>query len=413
MVRVKPFSAIRPPREMVSKVAAPPYDVLDSAEAAAQAGPESLLHITRPEIDFCPPAGENERRSYDKAVENFRLWQERGWLRKDPGEFYYLYSQTMGDHTQYGIVLCAYAPDYENGRIRKHELTRRDKEDDRMVHVRIQNANIEPVFFAYKDNARLNAVMEQTALKEPEYDYADANGFIHRFWVIDSPEDIQTVTDAFQSEVEAFYVADGHHRTAAAARVCKELSLLNPFHTGEEEYNFFLAVCFPQSRLKVMDYNRVVRDLNGLSPDEFLSALSRDFTVECKGESEYRPQGLHNFSMYLQGRWYSLDALPGRYDDSDPLKRLDVETLSRCVLDRILGIKDLRTDKRIDFVGGIRGLGELRSRVDSGEMAVAFALYPVSMEQIMDIADKGAIMPPKTTWFEPKLQSGLAIHSLD
>lgn len=413
MVRVKAFAAIRPSRELVAEIAAPPYDVISSAEAAALAGPESLLHITRPEIDFSPIAGESEQRSYDKAVENFRLWQEKGWLKRDAKENYYLYSQTMGTHTQYGIVLCAYAPDYENGRIRRHELTRRDKEDDRMVHVRIQNANIEPVFFAYKDNAILNGIMEKTAARVPEYDFTDGNGFIHRFWTIESQEDIDIVTGTFCSEVEAFYVADGHHRTAAAVRVCQEKRLRNPGHTGDEEYNFFLAVCFPQSQLQVLDYNRVVKDLNGLAADAFVSALNEDFTVECKGEGEYRPKGQHNFSMYLEGRWYSLDARPGRYDDSHPLGRLDVEVLSRYVLDKLLGIKDLRTDNRIDFVGGIRGLGELKSRVDSGEMKVAFALYPVSMEQIMDIADKAEIMPPKTTWFEPKLQSGLAIHSLD
>lgn len=413
MVRVKAFAAIRPSRELVAEIAAPPYDVISSAEAAALAGPESLLHITRPEIDFSPIAGESEQRSYDKAVENFRLWQEKGWLKRDAKENYYLYSQTMGTHTQYGIVLCAYAPDYENGRIKRHELTRRDKEDDRMVHVRIQNANIEPVFFAYKDNAILNGIMEKTAARVPEYDFTDGNGFIHRFWTIESQEDIDTVTGTFCSEVEAFYVADGHHRTAAAVRVCQEKRLRNPGHTGDEEYNFFLAVCFPQSQLQVLDYNRVVKDLNGLAADAFVSALNEDFTVECKGKGEYRPKGQHNFSMYLEGRWYSLDARPGRYDDSHPLGRLDVEVLSRYVLDKLLGIKDLRTDNRIDFVGGIRGLGELKSRVDSGEMKVAFALYPVSMEQIMDIADKAEIMPPKTTWFEPKLQSGLAIHSLD
>ncbi len=413
MVRVKPFAAIRPPKDIVTEVAAPPYDVLNSAEAKEMAGEKSLLHITKPEIDFDPMLEDHDQRVYDKAVENFKAWQAAGWLRRDPKECYYVYAQTMEGRTQYGLVLCAHTDDYASGKIKKHELTRKDKEDDRMVHVRIQNANIEPVFFAYKDNDILNKIVAQTVLKEPEYNFIDENNFGHKFWVIDDDKTIDQITRLFCGDVEAFYVADGHHRTAAAARVGAEKRALNPNHTGNEEYNFFMAVCFPESQLKILDYNRVVKDLNGLSSEEFLAALAKDFTVVEKGAEIYHPDHLHNFSMYLDGKWYSLEALPGRYDDTDPIGVLDVTILSNLVLDAILGIKDLRTDKRIDFVGGIRGLGELSRRVDSGEMKVAFALYPVSMGQLIDIADTGNIMPPKTTWFEPKLRSGLFIHSLD
>ena len=413
MVRVKPFAAIRPPKDIVTEVAAPPYDVLNSQEAKDMAGEKSLLHITKPEIDFNPIAGEHEQRVYDKAVVNFKEWQAKGWLRRDPKECYYVYAQTMDGRTQYGLVLCAHTDDYSSGLIKKHELTRKDKEDDRMIHVRIQNANIEPVFFAYKDNPGLNAIVAETAAGAPEYDFVDENGFGHRFWPVTDGATIDRITSIFTSEVDAFYVADGHHRTAAAARVGAEKRAQNPHHTGNEEYNFFMAVCFPGSQLKILDYNRVVKDLNGLDPEEFKAALRTDFELRDEGTEVFKPSRLHEFSMYLGGRWYSLRAKPGRYDDSDPIGVLDVTILSNLVLDKLLGIKDLRTDKRIDFVGGIRGLGELSRRVDSGEMQVAFALYPVSMEQLMAIADSGAIMPPKTTWFEPKLRSGLAIHSLD
>ena len=414
MVRVKPFAAIRPPKNLVTEVAAPPYDVLNSQEAKAMAGEKSLLHITKPEIDFDPIAGEHEQRTYDKAVANFKLWKERGWLVREDKEKYYVYAQTMGTRTQYGLVLCAHTDDYANGIIKKHELTRKDKEDDRMIHVRIQNANIEPVFFAFKDNKELGDIIARTAAGEPEYKFVDENGFTHTFWVIDDDAVNARITKIFETEVDAFYVADGHHRTAAAARVGAEKKAQNPNHTGNEEYNYFMAVCFPQSQLAIIDYNRVVKDLNGLSKEQFLAALEEDFTVIPSAAKEsLAPTGLHNFSMYLDGKWYSLTAKPGRYDDTDPIGVLDVTILSNLVLDKILGIKDLRTDKRIDFVGGIRGLGELSRRVDSGEMAVAFALYPVSMDQLIRIADTGNIMPPKTTWFEPKLRSGLAIHSLD
>lgn len=419
MVRVKPFAAVRPPRELVTEVAAPPYDVLNSQEAKQMAGEKSLLHITKPEIDFDPIADEHSQPVYDKAVANFKAWQEKGWLVQDSAEQYYVYAQRMGKRTQYGLVLCAHTDDYATGKIKKHELTRKDKEDDRMIHVRIQNANIEPVFFAYKDNAELNAIVAKAASGKPEYDFVDENGFGHTFWVIADPAVNARITEIFTTTVDAFYVADGHHRTAAAARVGAEKKAANPNHTGQEEYNWFMAVCFPQSQLQIIDYNRVVRDLNGLTPEAFLKALEEDFEVSLASKPRcgrpakpYAPAQLHEFSVYLGGNWYKLAAKPGRDDDADPIGVLDVTVLSNLVLDKILGIKDLRTDKRIDFVGGIRGLGELARRVDSGEMAVAFALYPVSMQQLIDIADSGNIMPPKTTWFEPKLRSGLAIHKL-
>ena len=413
MVKVKPFAAVRPPKDIVTEVAAPPYDVLNSEEAKAMAGEKSLLHITKPEIDFDPILPDHDQRVYDRAVVNFKDWQKRGWLVQDSKPCYYVYSQTMDGRTQFGLVLCAHTDDYAEGRIKKHELTRKDKEDDRMVHVRIQNANIEPVFFAYKDNPELAAIVAKASAGKPEYDFIDENNFGHRFWPITDDATIARITEIFTNEVKAFYVADGHHRTAAAARVGAEKREQNPNHTGNEEYNFFMAVCFPEGQLKILDYNRVVKDLNGLSQEEFKQALKTDFELADRGTEPYEPSKLHEFSMYLGGRWYSMVAKPGRYDDSDPIGVLDVTILSNLVLDKLLAIKDLRTDKRIDFVGGIRGLGELSRRVDSGEMEVAFALYPVSMQQLMDIADSGNIMPPKTTWFEPKLRSGLAIHSLD
>ena len=410
MVKVKPFAAIRPPKEIVKEVASRPYDVLNSKEAKAEAGEKSLLHIIKPEIDFDPIADEHSQPVYDKAVENFKLWQQRGWLVQDAKECYYVYAQTMEGRTQYGLVVCANVEDYLTGKIKKHELTRKDKEEDRMKHVRIQSANLEPVFFAYPDNAGLNAIVEKTIKAKPtEYDFVAEDGFGHHFWVIDNDEDIAEITRIF-STIPAFYVADGHHRTAAAALVGQERAKANPNHNGTEEYNFFMAVVFPESHLKIIDYNRVVKDLNGLTPEQFLEKLSADFKVEEKGTEIYKPCGLHNFSMYMGGKWYSLTAKEGTYNDSDPIGVLDVTVLSNLVFDKLLDIKDLRTSKRIDFVGGIRGLGELKRRVDSGEMVAAFALYPVSMKQLIDIADTGNIMPPKTTWFEPKLRSGITIH---
>lgn len=412
MVRVKPFAAVRPPKEIVTEVAARPYDVLNSVEAKAEAGEKSLLHITKPEIDFDPIIDEHSQPAYDKAVENFKLWQQRGWLVQDNKENYYVYAQTMDGRTQYGLVLCAHTDDYSSGKIKKHELTRKDKEDDRMIHVRIQDANIEPVFFAYPDNAEINAIVENIVKSKPaEYDFVAEDGFGHHFWVIDDDKTINRITEIFAG-IPAFYVADGHHRTAAAARVGAEKREQNPNHTGNEEYNFFMTVVFPESQLKIIDYNRVIKDLNGMTKEQFIEKLGEDFIVELKGKEIYHPAKLHNFSMYIDGNWYSLTAKEGRYNDNDPIGVLDVTILSNLVFDKLIDIKDLRTSKRIDFVGGIRGLGELSRRVDSGEMVAAFALYPVSMRQLIDIADTGNIMPPKTTWFEPKLRSGLAIHKL-
>jgi uncharacterized protein (DUF1015 family) len=413
MVKVKPFAAIRPPKEIVSEVASRPYDVLNSAEAKAEATEKSLLHIIKPEIDFDPIIDEHTTEAYDKAVENFKLWQQRGWLIQDKKECYYVYAQTMEGRTQYGLVLGANVQDYLTGKIKKHELTRKDKEEDRMIHVRIQNANVEPVFFAYPDNNEINEIVLNTVKsKTPEYDFVAEDGFGHHFWIIDEDSVIKRITQIFAT-VPAFYVADGHHRTAAAALVGEEKRKANPNHTGEEEYNYFLAVVFPESHLKIIDYNRVVKDLNGMTPDEFVAKLGEYFVVEKMGREIYRPKSLHNFSMYLNDQWYSLTAKEGTFNDNDPIGVLDVTVLSSLVLDNLLDIKDLRTSKRVDFIGGIRGLGELKKRVDSGDMAAAFALYPVSMKQLIDIADTGNIMPPKTTWFEPKLRSGVAIHKLD
>ena len=410
MVRIKPFQGVRPPKQYAAEVASRPYDVLNSAEAKAEATERSLLHIIKPEIDFDPIADEHSEAVYQKAVENFQLWQQRGWLERDNKECYYVYAQTMEGRTQYGLVMCCHFEDYLSGAIKKHELTRPDKEEDRMIHVRNQRANIEPVFFAYPDNAEIDAIVNKTIQAPAEYDFTAADGFGHQLWVIDDDKTCSRITEIFKS-IPALYVADGHHRTAAAARVGAECKAANPNHTGEEEYCYFLAVTFPESHLKIIDYNRVVKDLNGLSSVQFLAALENDFTVEKVGEQIYTPNALHNFSLYLDGSWYSLTAREGTYDDSDPIGVLDVTVLSNLVLDKILDIKDLRTSKRIDFVGGIRGLGELKRRVDSGEMKAAFALYPVSMRQLIDIADTGNIMPPKTTWFEPKLRSGIVIHT--
>lgn len=414
MAKVKPFKGVRPPREMVTEVASRPYDVLNSAEARAEAegNPKSLYHIIKPEIDFVEGTDEHAPEVYERAVANFNAFQERGWLVQDEKEHYYIYAQTMDGRTQYGIVIAANVDDYLSGCIKKHELTRRDKEEDRMKHVRVNNANVEPVFFAFPDNEVLEGIIRRVTAGPAEYDFTAPDGFGHHFWVIDDDETIALITAEF-AKMPALYIADGHHRTAAAALVGAEKARQNPAHRGDEEYNYFLAVAFPSSHLKIIDYNRVVRDLNGLSPAEFLEKLEYKFVVEDKGTEVYRPAALHNFALYLEGRWYSLTARPGTYDDNDPIGVLDVTISSDLILRDIIGITDLRSDKRIDFVGGIRGLGELKDRVDSGEMAFALALYPVSMEQLIAIADTGNIMPPKTTWFEPKLRSGLVIHKLD
>ena len=414
MAIIKPFKGIRPPKNLVEQVASRPYDVLNSEEARAEAegNEKSLYHIIKPEIDFPIGTDEHDEKVYSKAVENFKNFQKQGWLVQDEKENYYVYAQTMNGRTQYGLCVGAYVDDYMTGKIKKHELTRRDKEEDRMKHVRVNNANVEPVFFAYPHNDEIDAIVAEVVKGEPEYNFVAPDGFGHHFWVIEDEATIARITELF-AQMPAMYIADGHHRSAAAALVGNEKRLQNPNHKGDEEYNYFLAVCFPDNQLNIIDYNRVVKDLNGLSDEEFLSKLSENFEVEKIGAEIYKPTKLHNFSLYLSGNWYSLTAKVGTYNDNDPIGVLDVTISSNLILDEILGIKDLRSDKRIDFVGGIRGLGELKQRVDSGEMRVALALYPVSMKQLIDIADSGNIMPPKTTWFEPKLRSGLIIHSLE
>lgn len=414
MAIVKPFRGIRPPKEFVEQVESRPYDVLESDEARVEAGDneKSLYHIIKPEIDFPEGTSEYDPRVYKKAAENFQKFQDKGWLLQDEDEHYYIYAQTMNGKTQYGLVIGAYVNDYMNGTIKKHELTRRDKEEDRMKHVRVNNANIEPVFFAYPDNDVLDKLIMRYAATEPEYDFiAPIDGFGHKFWVISDQEDICTITEEFR-KMPALYIADGHHRSAAAALVGAEKAKQNPNHHGDEEYNYFMAVAFQASQLTVLDYNRVVKDLNGLTSEQFLDALRKSFVVEDRGTEIYKPAHLHEFSLYLDGHWFSLVAKDGTFNDDDPIGVLDVDISSRLILDEILQIGDLRSSERIDFVGGLRGLGELKRRVDSGEMRAALALYPVSMQQIMDIADSGKIMPPKATWFEPKLRSGLVIHKL-
>lgn len=414
MAKVKPFRGVRPPKALVEEVVSRPYDVLNSEEARkeAEGNEKSLYHIIKPEIDFEPGTDEHDPKVYEKAVENFKLFQEKGWLVQDEKENYYIYAQTMDGRTQYGFVVGAWVDDYMEGRIKKHELTRRDKEEDRMKHVRVNNANIEPVFFAFPDNEALEQIIKDVTAQAPEYDFVAPDGFGHTLWQITDDALISKITEEFD-KIPNLYIADGHHRSAAAALVGAEKAKNNPEHKGDEEYNYFLAVAFPASHLKIIDYNRVVKDLNGLTEEEFLNKLKENFEVVEKGEENYTPNALHNFSLYLGGKWYSLTAKPGTYDDNDPIGVLDVTVSSNLILRDILGITDLRSDKRIDFVGGIRGLGELKRRVDNGEMKMALALYPVTMNQLIDIADSGNIMPPKTTWFEPKLRSGLVIHKLD
>ena len=414
MATIKPFKGIRPPKELIEQIESRPYDVLNSEEAREEAkgNEKSLYHIIKPEIDFEVGTSEYDPRVYEQAAKNFKNFQEKGWLVQDEKDHYYIYAQTMNNKTQYGLVVGAYVNDYLDGTIKKHELTRKDKEEDRMKHVRVCDANIEPVFFAYPDNAALDQLIMRYAATAPEYDFiAPIDGFRHQFWIIENAEDINLITAEFE-KMPALYIADGHHRSAAAALVGAEKAKQNPNHKGDEEYNYFMAVCFQASQLTILDYNRVVTDLNGLTEQEFLTRLEKDFVVEDKGTDIYRPNALHNFSLYLNKHWYSLTAKDGTFDNSDPIGVLDVDISSRLIFDSILGIKDFRTDKRIDFVGGLRGLEELKRRVDSGEMQMALALYPVSMQQIRDIANTGNIMPPKATWFEPKLRSGLVIHKL-
>lgn len=415
MPRVKPFRGVRPPQALVEEVESRPYDVLDSDEARVEAGnnEKSLYHIIKPEINFPEGTSEYDPRVYESGADQFKKFQQEGWLVQDNEENYYLYAQTMNGKTQYGIVLCCHVDDYMNNVIKKHELTRRDKEEDRMKHVRNTNANIEPVFLAYKSSQPLIDLIDRTAKETPVYDFvAPIDHFRHQFWVIADPKDKEVITTEFD-KMDALYIADGHHRSAAAALVGAERAKQNPNNTGNEEYNFYMAVCFPAEQLTILDYNRVVKDLNGLTKDEFLKALGKNFIVEDMGTENYRPKKLHEFSAYLEGHWYRLEAKEGTFNPNDPIGVLDVDISSRLILDEILGITDLRGDKRIDFVGGLRGLEELKRRVDSGEMKFALALYPVTMEQIMNIADSGKIMPPKATWFEPKLRSGLVIHKLD
>ena len=416
MAIVKPFKGLRPPKEIVADLSCLPYDVMNSAEAAEMAkGKEySLLHITRSEIDLPAGTDVHSEAVYKQSNDNFKKWQDKGCLTQDATPMFYIYSQTMGARTQYGLVGCAACSDYANGIIKKHELTRPDKEEDRMVHIRVNNANMEPVFFAYPAVNEIDEIVNAIVKNQsPEYDFVAPDGFGHKFWVIRDEKTNARIETLFAEKVPYTYVADGHHRTAAAALVGKEKREANPNHKGDEEYNYFLAVHFPDNQLKILDYNRTVKDLNGLLAEEFLAKLEKSFTIECKGSEVYTPSELHNFSMYLDKKWYSLSAKAGTYNDSDPIGVLDVTILTEQILSPILDIQDLRRSTRIDFIGGIRGLGELKKKVDSGEMQVAFALYPVSLEQLIAIADSGNIMPPKTTWFEPKLRSGLVIHLLD
>lgn len=413
MAILKPFKGIRPKKEFVEKVASKPYDVLDEKEARieCEGNPISFYHVIKPEIDFDDAHDHYAADVYEKGISNFNKMKSDGIFFDDDKEYYYIYAQTMNGRRQYGIVGCASIDDYFNNVIKKHELTRPDKEEDRKNHVRYSKMNYEPVFFAYPKHIGLDKIVAEVITSAPEYDFVSDDGIGHTFWVIKSDEQTKNITKHF-SEIPSTYVADGHHRTAAAALVGQEMKAKNPNHTGKEEYNFFLAVHFPDDQLAIMDYNRVVKDLNGLSAADFIEKLKNNFEVQLIGNTIHKPTSLHEFGMYLENNWYKLVAKKSTYNDNDPIGVLDVTILSNQILEPILNIKDLRTDKRIEFVGGLRGLGELEKRVNSGKMKVAFALYPVTMKQLIDIADGGLIMPPKVTWFEPKLRSGLVIHSL-
>lgn len=414
MAILKPFKGIRPKKELVKNIACRPYDVLNEQEAREETKGDanSFYHVIKPEIDFPDDFDHYSPEIYKKGKENFDRMFREGIFIQDDKEYYYIYAQTMNDRKQYGIVGCAAVDDYVNDVIKKHELTRPDKEEDRKNHVRTSNLNYEPVFFAYPQVKALDDVVSSVIKNAPEYDFVSDDGIGHTFWIVTDKAAINTITSEF-AKLKNTYVADGHHRTAAAALVGKERRENNPGHTGKEEYNYFLAVHFPDNQLQIMDYNRVIKDLNGLTAEQFIDKLKENFIVEKRGHAEYRPSQLHEMSMYLEGKWYKLNAKPGTYNDNDPIGVLDVTILSDKVLAPVLNIVDLRKDKRIDFVGGLRGLGELKKRVDSGEMKVAFALYPVTMKQLIDIADNNLIMPPKVTWFEPKLRSGLVLHSLN
>lgn len=412
---LKSFRGYRPKKEFAHLIASRPYDVLSSEEARVEArgNPYSFLHVVKPEIDLPPAVDQYSKEVYLKGKENLYSLINDGILVQDEEPFLYIYAQTYLGKTQYGIVGCASVLDYMNNVIRKHELTRPDKEEDRKNHIRVTNFNAEPVFFAHPPHEEIEKIVSQITQSEPEYDFIAADSIGHKFWVVKQRDVINRLEEIFATEIPFTYVADGHHRTAAAALVGNERRHLDPKHTGQEEYNYFLAVLFPSDQLTILDYNRVVRDLNSLTPGQLLEKISKSFIVADKGEEIYRPAGLHNFSMYLEGRWYSLTAKKDIYTEEDPVRRLDVTILSMEILSNVLGITDLRKSKKIDFVGGLRGLGELKARVDSGEMKVAFALYPVTMEQLMEIADTENVMPPKTTWFEPKLRSGLVLHHLE
>ncbi|MBT3666443.1 MAG: DUF1015 domain-containing protein [Opitutae bacterium] len=414
MAVFKPFKAIRPCSDHVKAVASRPYDVLDTDEARVESSGNhlSFLHIVKPEIDLPKDTNPYSNEVYEKGKENFNNLRSSGVFIQDDNASFYIYRLTMEGRSQIGLVGCCFFEEYFEGIIKKHELTRIAKENDRVSHVECLNANAEPVFFSYRGKDSIDDLVSERIKTEPIYNFHADDGIQHELWLVSSSEDISIVEEAFKS-VPYLYVADGHHRTAAAARIGQKRKEENLNHTGLEEYNYFLAVLFPEDQLKIFDYNRVVKDLNGLSSQDFLNRLEEAFIVSKIEKSESQPRSIREFCLYMEGGWYRLLAKEGSWDTNDPVADLDVTILSDQVLTPLLNITDLRKDNRIDFVGGIRGLEELEKRVDSGEMKAAFALYPVSMDQLLKIADAGEIMPPKTTWFEPKLRSGLFIHDLE